>query len=76
MKKDLLIQANYRYNFDRDMFVNREKKKAFSLEFVDEHKEEEIVELVDADTDPGKWTFYFNVPPTVGIQRELERLLG
>jgi hypothetical protein len=76
MKKGVLKEANYWYNFDRDIFYNRKSKKAFSLEFVDDHKEEEIRSCIEANTNGSGWTFYFNSPPSEGVKRELERVLG
>ncbi|MGA9070406.1 MAG: hypothetical protein WB424_09140 [Terracidiphilus sp.] len=76
MKKDILKEANYWYNFDRDIFYNRKVKKAFSLEFVDDHKDEEIRRHMEEDTNGSGWTFYFNHQPSEGAKRELERVLG
>jgi len=75
-KKDILWQADYRYNFDRDIYFNRKVKKAFSLEFVASHPEEEIFRRISESTNGNGWTFYFNSPPSEGVKRELERVLG
>ena len=75
-KNDILWEANYRYDFDRDLFINRAARKAFSIEFVDDHREDELRQLIQEDTNRNAWSFYFNVPPTDGTRRELERLLG
>jgi hypothetical protein len=75
-KSDILLEANFRYNFDRDLWVNRKEKKAFSIEFVDDHPEEEIVERIGENTANNGWTFYFNLPPSEGVKHELERVLG
>ena len=50
MKKDILRQANYRYNFDRDLYYNRQAKKAFSIEFVDDNKEEMLDRCINENT--------------------------
>jgi hypothetical protein len=76
MKKDILLKANYRYNFDRDLFYNRKVKKAFSLEFVDDQSEEEIRRRIEEGTGGNGWKFYFNSPPSEGVKRELERVLS
>ena len=76
MKRDILRDAQYNYIFDRDMYVNRDVKKAFSLEFVDDTSEEELTRRIQESTDGTRWTFYFNSRPSEGIQRELERVLG
>jgi hypothetical protein len=76
MKTDILKEADYRYNFDRDIYFNRKAKKAFSLEFVDDHREEELRKHIQERTDGNGWEFYFNVAPSEGVKRELERVLG
>jgi hypothetical protein len=76
MKNDVLKEASYWYNFDRDIFYNRKAKKAFSLEFVDDKPEEEIRRRINETTDGVGWTFYFNSPPSDGVKRELEKVLG
>ena len=72
-KSELLFSANYRYNFDRDLYVNREDKKAFSLEFVDDHPEEEVRKGIEEATDGSRWRFYFDVPPSESVKRALEQ---
>jgi hypothetical protein len=76
MKRDILQDAQYKYIFDRDMYVNRDARKGFGLEFVDDKPEEELVRRIEEKTDGSKWTFYFNSDPSEGIKRELERVLG
>ena len=72
-KSDILWQANYRYNFDRDLYVNETAKKAFSLEFVDDHAEDELRRNILENTDGKEWKFYFNFPPSDSVKRELEK---
>jgi hypothetical protein len=76
MKKDILKEAEYWYNFDRDLFYNRKAKKAFSLEFVDDHREEELREHIQEPTDGNGWKFYFNVAPSETVKQMLEQVLG
>jgi hypothetical protein len=75
MKNDILREADYRYDFDRDMYFNREAKKAFSLEFVADTPEPKLRNYINEEINPQGWTFYFNSPPSESVQRELERLL-
>ena len=75
MKNDILKNANYLYDFDRDMYFNRAAKKAFSLEFVADTPEEDLHSKIREGLNPDGWTFYFNSPPSESVQRELERLL-
>lgn len=76
MKKDILRNANYRYIFDRNLYVNRTAKKVFSLEFVDDHSEQELTKRILENGVGNGWRFYFNSDPTEGVKRELERTLG
>ncbi len=76
MKNDIMKTAHYWYNFDRDIFYNRQARKAFSWEFVTVTPEEEILRHINESTDAAGWTFYFNSPPSEGVKRELERVLG
>ena len=75
VKIDLLDKAGYAYNFDRMMFINRQAKKAFSIEFVDDHPETEIASKIQEPTDEAEWCFYTNLPMSEGTKRELKRVL-
>jgi hypothetical protein len=71
-KSEILFAADYRYNFDRDLYVNRKARKAFSLEFVDDHREEDVRQGIEELTDGNAWKFYFSLPPSDGVRRLLE----
>lgn len=75
-KTNLLNAAGYRYNLDRMMFVNRQVKKAFSTEFVDDHPEADIAARIQEPHNEQEWRFYTNWPILPGIERELKRVLG
>ena len=76
MKKDVLRQAGYDYDFELMLYFNRQAKKAFSVEFVDDHNESELERHVREEVDKNGWQFYFNSPPSDSVKRELERALG
>ena len=76
MKQDLLRQAGYHYNFERMLYFNRQDKKAFSVEFVDDHDESELAMRIREDASRNGWRFYFNSPPSDPVKEELERTLG
>ena len=75
-KEQILQQAGYGYSFDRMIYFNRKTKKAFSVEFVEDHSEEELQESLGEETEGGHWHFYFNSPPPEGVKSELESVLG
>lgn len=74
-KVHILDNAGFAYNFDRMMYINRQAKKAFSLEFVEDHLESEIVSRIRTVNVGGEWCFYTNQPLSEGVQRELRRVL-
>lgn len=76
MKRDILRQAHYLYNFDRDIFYNRQAKKAFSLEFVDDAAEDLLTRCIHENTNGNGWRFYFHDQPSEAVQHELESVLG
>jgi hypothetical protein len=75
-KTDILGDAGYAYNVRRQMYINREAKKAFSVEFVEDNPEDRIRERVGAHTDGREWVFYFNRDPSDTLKHELECVLG
>ena len=76
MKMDILRVANYTYNFDHELFFNRDEKKAFSFPFLDDHAEAEVLLCINERTDRSAWKFYFNFPPSEKVRRELESTLS
>jgi len=74
-KSQMLEDAGYSYNFDRTVYVNRGAKKAFSVEFIQDHKEDELQRRLHEETN-GEWRFYFNAEPAPAVKAELENVLG
>ena len=74
-KTDILDEAGYAYSFDRAMYINRKNKKAFSVEFVQDHSEDRIRESIREHTDRTGWKFYFNADPSKAVRHELESAL-
>ena len=75
-KKHILDEAGYAYDFERMIYLNRQAKKAFSVEFVEDQPEEELQRRIGENTGGEKWQFYFNTPPSKTVIKELERVLG
>ena len=76
MKKEILRQAKYRFNFDRDIYYNPQAKKAFSIEFVDDNSEEVLAQCIHENSNGNGWKFYFNHAPSESATRELESVLS
>jgi hypothetical protein len=73
-KSQILEGAGYVYSLDRLMYVNREAKKVFSEEFVEDHAEDELQKCI-RENSGGEWRFYFNMPPPESVKREIVHLL-
>jgi hypothetical protein len=74
-KKQILDTAGYRYNFDRSLYINREARKAFSVEFIDDKPQEELERRIREETPGSEWRFFFNTPPSDAVKRELAKAL-
>lgn len=75
-KKQILEDAGYAYSFDRLSYINRDVRKVFSVEFVQDHSEAELKARIKEPTPPGEWSFYFNLPPSDGVKREFLRSIS
>jgi hypothetical protein len=75
-KTDILDEAGYAYSFDRQMYINRKTKKAFSVEFVQDHSEDQIRKSIREHRNGLEWWFYFNSPPSEAVKHELESVLA
>jgi hypothetical protein len=74
-KTHLFDNAGYTYNFDRMMFINRQARKAFSVEFIDDRPETEIESKIREPKGNADWEFYTNSPMSEGMKKELEKVL-
>lgn len=75
-KRRLLEGEGFVYNFDRDVYYNRESKKVFSVEFVEDHTVEDLDRCIRESAGGGNWHFYFNTAPSGSVTRELQGALG
>jgi hypothetical protein len=74
-KTHLLDDAGYAYNYERMMFINRQAKKAFSVEFIDDKPESEIETLIQKPNAEADWLFFTSLPMSEGTKKELKRVL-
>lgn len=75
-KSQILENAGYAYSFDRLSYINRDMRKVFSLEFVQDHDEDKLRACIQEPTPPGEWRFYFNTPPSEAVKREFSALVA
>ncbi len=75
-KEQILKNSGYSYSFDRELYVNRSLKKAFSVEFIEDRTEAEIEQLARDKSASPTWHFFFNTKPSAAVERELANMLG
>ncbi len=73
-KEQLLESCGYRYHFDRMIYFNRSVRRAFSLEFIEDHSQHEVQKLLEIPA-TGDWAFHFNGPVSDRVKRELAEAL-
>lgn len=70
-KKEILEKANYRYHFSRDIYFNRDDKKVFSLEAIEDNGPKWLMDRIDSKPDNARWRFFFNDEPSEKIKKEI-----
>lgn len=76
-KKEILEKANYRYHFSRDIYFNRDDKKIFSLEAIEDKDPSWLINRINSKSDNDEWCFFFNADPSGKIKKEiLQELRG
>lgn len=70
----LLETHGYRYHLARMCYFSRTAKRAFSIEFVEEHSLQEIQTLVETPS-TNDWIFHFTKPASNWSKQELARAL-
>ena len=71
----VLKDAGFRYVFERAVYLNRQMKKVFSLEAVEDHDEAWLRKCIGEATDAGDWKIYFNGTPSDAVRRDLSAQL-
>lgn len=75
-KRHILLDSGYVYNFDRQVYFNRKTKKAFSIEFVEDHPPVVLQDCISEPKNGNEWRFYFNSPPSESVRLQVEASLG
>jgi hypothetical protein len=76
-KQNILDDAGFAYSIDRMAYFNRKSKKIFSVEYVEDHDEDDLERAIREDTGGEEWKFYFNSgEPPESVRREIEASLG
>ena len=71
-KVQILKDGGYAYNIDRRAYFNRNTKKVFSVEFIEDHSASDLERCILDPTQGTAWRFYFNSPPPESVRRQVE----
>jgi hypothetical protein len=70
-KKEILQKANYRYHFSRSIYFNRDDKKIFSLEAIEDNDLVWLNDRIKMKSENNEWTFFFNENPSEKVKKEI-----
>jgi hypothetical protein len=76
LKTNLQEEAGYAYCLDRQLYMNRKTRKAFSIQFIQDHDEDQLRKSIREKTAGIEWWFYFNSPLSEAVKHELESIIG
>jgi hypothetical protein len=66
-KEPILKAAGYVYDFNRLAYYNRAAKKAFTIEWVEDHDEDDLRRAI-AETNGDDWSFYSEPQPSQSVK--------
>lgn len=78
-KNELFEREGYVYSFDRHMYIHKGKKKAFSMECVEDRSLAELhLRITEPPSAEGDWQLYFSDenPPSELLQEDIAAALG
>ncbi len=75
-KQNILDNEGYIYNFKRMIFFNRDAKKVFSLEHIEDVPVRKLEQEVREKNNNQEWQFYFNSDPSDAVRHELVKILS
>ena len=67
VKEPILKAAEYVYDFHRMAYYNRAARKAFSVEWVDDHSDQELRHALDEPNESGEWQVYVEPRPAQSV---------
>jgi hypothetical protein len=75
-KYELLSSSGFIPHFSRAIYNNRQTKKVFSLQAIEDHAPEWLRSNIRSPNKTGTWQFYFHQPVAEDAIKEIVRELG
>lgn len=70
-KPEILNSNGFQYHFDRHIYYNKQSKKIFSAEIIEDNTEDWLLNKVQEKNNTGSWQIYFNDGCTFEMKNEL-----
>ncbi|KTC65344.1 Uncharacterised protein (plasmid) [Legionella adelaidensis] len=70
-KTEILNSNDFQYHFDRHIYYNKQSKKIFSSEIIEDNTEKWLVDKIQERNNTGSWQIYFNNGCTLEMKKEL-----
>lgn len=74
-KKALLDNAGYVYDFIHMLYFNRDTKKAFSVQFVEDNPPEVLEKSIQEPSNTQRWEFYVRNALSESVRHQVEAAL-
>ncbi|STX50466.1 Uncharacterised protein [Legionella busanensis] len=70
-KTGILNSNGFQYHFVRHIYYNKQSKKIFSEEIIEDNTEDWLINKIQEKNNTGSWQIYFNEGCTFDLQKEL-----
>ena len=73
-KEKILREAQFHYHFERSLYFNRQQRKVFSIEAIEDHDVDWLRDRVQQQNPGDEWLFFFNTPPSDSVKIEIKKI--
>ena len=70
-KSEILAEEGFLFHFRREIYINGEKRKIFSVEAISDHPVDWLKNNINEPSIPDGWQFYFNGIPSNEIKQDI-----
>lgn len=74
-KNQILNESGFIYDYEHEIYFNRDRKKIFSVRFIENRSEKVLEKYAKEPLGFGKWSFHFDVPPSENVMNQITNFL-
>ncbi len=71
IKDKILNEYGFVYDYEREIYFNRDKHKILSVRFIDKNTEDTLRNYINEPVGLGVWSFGFLVPPSENVMNQI-----